>query len=237
MALADPYSAAAAAAYAFAQSPGPAAIAGPAATADNWSYLLHRYQQQPQFGLPCNPLARYLPTIAPCPTDFLSHTRTRATISLDELPASAPSTSAISNSSDGSSNNTPRDTCSTMHGDRNPLALAASEAAAATSSSSSAASSTPASPKTSSTQHKMSETGSAVVSMASNHSILFPFPSAAPSLNMAAAAAAYANRCLSGNCSCTAGGGGQSSPTCPKNVQAGPLTGISIDGVSLLFII
>jgi len=215
VALADTYSAA----YAFAQAP-PAIAAGPAIGGhDHWSYLLHRYQQ-PQLALPCNSLTRYLPTIAPCPTDFL--TRTRATISLDELPSATNNNGGGGGGGGSYTTTNPRDTNSTMHGDRNPLALTASEAAAASSSSSSsssAAHSTLAPAKTSGTL-KMSETASA-----SNHSILFPFPSTTPSLGMAAAAAtaaAYANRCLSGNCSCT---GGQSSQACPKNVQAGPLTG------------
>ena len=95
-----------------------------------------------------------------------------------------------------------------MHDDRNPLPLAAAEAAAVASTSSTTGSNT--GPKV--------EAGSAA---SLNHPMLLstarnfcPFPGGS-------SAAVYAPRCLHANCSCA----GQSSPSCPKNVQAGPLTG------------
>lgn len=65
----------------------------------------------------------------------------------------------------------------------------------------------------------------------SAHSLLnsgyCPFP-AASAAAAAAAAAAYSNGCLSANCPCSNNGQQHptSTPSCPKNVQAGLLTGM-----------
>ena len=200
---------------------GPASLQSSASSSSSsggdLSYLLQRHYQaayQPH-GL-LNPYQlgarHFLPTIGPCFADWSRTTgATRAaTISLDEIP---PSTN---NSPTPSSTNGP--TATAMHGDRNPLALAASEAAAASTANSSSSNTntnpSSASTSSSSTTPKV-EAGSsaAAASLSLSHPILFSFPHAAANRNCD----------VTGNCSCTTGV--QSSPTCPKNVLAGPPTG------------
>lgn len=161
------------------------------------AHYLHRYQTLGP--PPCSPLTRYLPTPSPCglgPDWRLARDSSRSVV---ELSSS-----------------------STMHDDRNPLPLAAAEAASVSGSTSAAANNGAGTGSDNNTCPKV-EAGSTA---SLNHPMLLsssstrsfcPFPGG-PAM---ASSAAYANRCINANCSCT----GQSSPSCPKNVLAGPLTG------------
>ena len=100
-----------------------------------------------------------------------------------------------------------------MHGDRNPLPLAASEAATK---------SEPVSGVPASGGGGSSSSGAG----GGSHPLLLtgapPFCGFPPGPAMAVGPA-FGDRCLSANCVCSPA---QPSPsTCPKNVQAGPLTG------------
>lgn len=175
----------------------PPPLVGP--TNADLAHYLHRYQTLGP--PPCSPLTRYLPTPSPCglgPDWRLTSSR-----SVVELSSS-----------------------STMHDDRNPLPLAATEAASASGSSSNVAGNNGATGNDNNTCPKV-EAGSTA---SLNHPMLLssstarnfcPFPGGPPMASSAATATAYSNRCINANCTCT----GQSSPSCPKNVLAGPLTG------------
>jgi hypothetical protein len=197
VALADSYSA-----YALA-APPPPSLVGP--TNVDLAHYLHRYQTLGP--PPCSPLTRYLPTPSPCglgPDWRLTRDSSRSVV---ELSSS-----------------------STMHDDRNPLPLAAAEAAASSSGNSSSNSSNAGNNgATGNDNHACPKVEAGSISSL-NHPMLLsssparnfcPFPGGPPLAGSAASATAYANRCINANCSCT----GQSSPTCPKNVLAGPLTG------------
>uniref|UniRef100_A0A0P5QQJ9 Bromo adjacent domain-containing 1 protein n=1 Tax=Daphnia magna TaxID=35525 RepID=A0A0P5QQJ9_9CRUS len=194
VALADSYSA-----YALA---APSPFVG--STNAELAHYLHRYQTLGP--PPCSPLTRYLPTASPCglgPDWRLARDSSRSVV---ELPSS-----------------------SSMHDDRNPLPLAATEATASGSGNSSSVggvSGTPANgnntcPKVEAGSTASSAHPSTMLPPPSSTRSFFPFAGGAPMVGSAAAATAYASRCLNANCSCS----GQSSPTCPKNALAGPLTG------------
>lgn len=197
VALADSYSA-----YALA---APSPFVG--STNAELAHYLHRYQTLGP--PPCSPLTRYLPTASPCglgPDWRLARDSSRSVV---ELPSS-----------------------SSMHDDRNPLPLAATEATASGSGNSSSVggvSGTPANgnntcPKVEAGSTASSAHPSTMLAPPSSTRSFFPFAGGAPMVGSAAAATAYASRCLNANCSCS----GQSSPTCPKNALAGPLTGTAM---------
>ncbi|KAI9562380.1 hypothetical protein GHT06_013345 [Daphnia sinensis] len=193
VALADSYSA-----YALA-APSPFVGSSNAELA----HYLHRYQTLGP--PPCSPLTRYLPTTSPCGLGSDWRLARDSSRSVVELPSS-----------------------SSMHDDRNPLPLAATEATASGSGNSSSVGGVSGTPGNGNNTCPKVEAGTTASSAhpsmlppPSSTRSFFPFAGGAPMVGSAAAATAYANRCLNANCSCS----GQSSPTCPKNALAGPLTG------------
>ena len=181
---------------AYALAAAPPPLAGP--TSAELAHYFHRYQTLGP--PPCSPLTRYLPA-GPCGGGLASSDWRLARESSHRSVVDLSPTSA-------------------MHDDRNPLPLAAAEAAASNSASAVNVSSGSTTSGSSGTTLKVEagSTGDHHHPMSASSSVArnfcqFPVPM------MGSVAAAY--RCLNANCSCA----GQSSPSCPKNVQAGPLTG------------
>lgn len=189
----------------------PSPLAGP--TNADLAHYLHRYQTLGP--PPCSPLTRYLPTASPCGLGSDWRLARDSSRSVVELPSS-----------------------SSMHDDRNPLPLAATEATASGSGNSSSIGGVSGTPGTGNGNNTCPKVEAGSTSSTHPSMLLppvstrsfFPFSGGTPMVGSAAAATPYANRCLNANCSCS----GQSSPTCPKNALAGPLTGMPIHFISLI---